>query len=91
MDISAAYNLAECFAARPLTRFRHIRKERGFMCPRIILITSGSDNPVWALILSKLVSSSQAIATISEVVMSPLSGRGVAGTKSSGNFLLVMT
>lgn len=73
-----------CLLLRPLTRLRHIRKLLGLISARMILITSPSTNPVCAAIASNDVASSHAIATISDAVTAPGSGRGVAGMKSSG-------
>ena len=59
-----------CFVRRPVTRFRHILKEEGFMCPRIKSMTADSSKPNWASIASKAVRSSHAISTMREMLLS---------------------
>jgi hypothetical protein len=55
---------------RPVTRFRHILKEEGFMCLRIKSMTADSSKPNWASIASNAVRSSQAISTMREMLAS---------------------
>ena len=61
-----------CLVLRPETRFRHMRKLEGFICRRMMSITSGSDRPSRCLISSNETSSAQASSIVS--LMSPIVG-----------------
>jgi hypothetical protein len=66
--ITTAPRKAACLVRLPLTRFRHIRNDEGFIWRRINEITADSLSPNWASMASNAVRSSQAISTIREML-----------------------